>query len=241
MRMSRQHAAPVTASTPPAGPARAVLAFVALLAVASPAGALWREFARRSDRTDDPVILEALVDADLDERLEILEGLGERPDPFLGAYLDDFLLRHTGSPAESEHLLRVLLESAYPPAAAPEELAPRVEPNRDALLAAASRLATFSDPQLRAAIVRLIPLLPGGRADLLALVDGLVDLLEHGDGLLDPRDDGLLLDALDAMGRTGSPDFLEPALAVARLSHEKAVVDRARAVARTLAGVATGR
>ena len=241
MPMSRQRAAPVYAGTPPAVTARAALAVVVMLAVTSPVDALWRELARRSDRTDDPVILEALTEADLDERLEILEGLGERPDPFLGAYLDDFLLRHTGSPVESEHLLRVLLESAYPPTAGLEDLASRVGPNQDALLAAASRLSTFTDPQLRAAIVRLIPLLPGGRADLLALVDGLVDRLERGDGLLDPRDDGLLLDALDAMGRTGSADFLEPALAIARLSHEKTVVDRARAVARALAGPANGR
>jgi hypothetical protein len=222
-------------------PARLIVTLFALLGAARPAAALWRGFVLGSDRSYDDVILEALVDAALDERLEIMEALGQRADPFIGAYLDAFLLRPVERPAEAEHLVRVLLDSAFPRTSPLERLAARVAPNQDALLAAASRLATFGDPQLCAAIVRLIPLLPGGRADLLAVVDRLVNRLERGDGLLDPRDDGLLLDALEAMGRTGSPDFLQPVLAVARLSHEKAVVDRARAVARALAATATGR
>jgi hypothetical protein len=230
-----------TARRAPAGAARPFIIILALIAAASPAGALWREFALASDRSDDHVILDVLEGATLDERLEIMSGVGERADPFIGVYLDDFLLRHSSRPAESEHLMRVLLESAFPRAAALEQLAGRVLPNRAALLAAVSRLATFADPQLCAAIVRLIPLLPGGLADLLELVDRLVDRLARGDGFLDPRDDGLLLDALEAMGRTGSPDFLEPALAVARLSRERIVVERAREVARMLALDRAGR
>ena len=241
MRMSRQRDSPsIRRNASPCAACR-LLALLALLAAAHPAGALWRELALASDRTYDDVILEALVDATLDERLEILAALGQRSDPFIGAYLDAFLLRPSDRPAEAEHLLRVLLESAFPPATPLEELADRVAPNRDALLAAASRLDTLKDPQLCAAIVRLIPLLPGGRGDLLALVDRLVDRLERGDGLLDPREDGLLLDALEAMRAIGSPDFLEPALAVARLSHEKAAVDRARETARSLALGGSGR
>jgi hypothetical protein len=238
--MSRLRGRPVPARCPPA---TASLPFIVLLAflAASPAGALWREFALASDRSDDPVILVVLEDATLDERLEIMRAVGEREDPFIGAYLDDFLLRHASRPAESEHLMRVLLESAFPRSRALERLADRVASNQAGLLAAVSRLATFADPQLCGAFVRLIPLLPSGRSDLLGTVDRLVDRLAQGDGFLDPRDDGLLLDALEAMGRTGSPDFLEPALAVARLSREKTVVELARAVARVLALDGTGR
>ncbi|MCX7030275.1 MAG: hypothetical protein NTU62_09165 [Spirochaetes bacterium] len=220
---------------------RPFLVFLLLLATVHPAGALWREFALASDRSNDPVILDLLEDATLDERLEILAAVGERADPFIGAYLDDFLLRHTSRPAESEHLMRVLLASAFPRSTALDQLAERVAPNQAALLAASARLATFVDPQLCAAIVRLIPLLPGGLSDLLGIVDRLVNRLGQGDGFLDPRDDGLLLDALEAMGRIGSPDFLEPALAVARLSRERIVVERSRAVARALALDGTGR
>jgi hypothetical protein len=212
-----------------------------LALVASRAGAFWHEFALASDRTDDPLILEILVNATLDERLDLMEGLGERADPFIGAYIDDSLVRLASRPAEAEHLLRVLLETAFPRDAVPDRLAARVEPNRTALLAAVARLPTFADPQLCAVIVRLIPLLPGGRAELLAIVGRLSDRLAHGDGYLDPREDGLLLDALSAMGDIGSPDFLEASLAVARLSREKTVVDRARAVARMLALAGTGR
>jgi hypothetical protein len=241
MRMSRLRGREAPARHTPAGAARPFLILLVLLAAASPAVALWREFAVASDRSDDTIILEMLETASLDERLEILNAVGEREDPFIGAYLDDFLLRHSSRPAESEHLMRVLLDSAFPRSSALEQLAGRVAPNQAGLLAAASRLATFADPQLCAAIVRLIPLLPGGLSDLLGTVDRLVDRLAGGDGFLDPRDDGLLLDALDAMGRTGSHDFLEPALAVARLSREKVVVERARAVARALALDGTGR
>jgi hypothetical protein len=58
--------------------------------------------------------------------------------------------------------------------------------------------------------------------------------LKERDGVLDPRENGLLLDALAAMSRIGSPDFLEPVLAVARLSRERVVVERARATALVL-------
>jgi hypothetical protein len=220
------------------GPARPrhvlVLTLLALLGAASPAAALWREFALASDRRLDDVMLDILEGATLDEQLEILAAIGQREDPEIRAYIDDFLGHHPSRPAQSEHLLRILLDSAFPRDADPDRLAARVEPNRSALLAAAARLATFSDPQLCAVIVRVIPLLPGGRADLLGLVDRLVDRMLRTDGLLDPRENGLLLDALEAMRAIGSPDFLEPVLSVARLSRERVVVERARAVALVL-------
>ena len=216
-------------------PARLFLVVLILAGFARPAEALWREFALASDRRLDDVILEVLEGATLDEKLEILSAVAQREDPFIGAYIDAFLLHHPARPAESEHLLRILLDTAFPRTVPLGRLAARVEPNQAALLAAAARLSSFTDPQLRAAIVRIIPLLPGGRSDLLALVDGMVDRLGLWSGLLDPRENGLLLDALDAMRAIGSPDFLGPTLSVARLSRERVVVERARATALVLA------
>jgi len=215
--------------------------YLAFFSLPHPAGALWREFALASDRSDDPIILDVLRDASLDERLEILEAVGERADPFLGAYLEDFMIRHTSRPSESEHLMRVLLDAAFPRSIDLSLLSGRVAANQGTLLAASARLPTFTDPQLCAAIVRVIPLLPGGRGDLLGAVDRLAERLEREEGRLDPRENALLLDALEAMGRIGSPDFLEPVLAVARLSREKLVVERAREVARALALGGAGR
>ena len=186
--MSRLRSLPGPVRRTPPRPARPFLILLVMLSAASPAGALWREFALASDRSYDTVILEALDGATLDERLEILTAVGEREDPFIGSYIESFLLRHTSRPAESEHLMRVLLETAFPRTAALEQLAGRVAPNHADLLAAASRLATFADPQLCAAIVRLIPLLPGGLSDLLGTVDRLVDRLAREDGHLDPRE-----------------------------------------------------
>jgi hypothetical protein len=216
------------------GPARVFFVTLALVLSARPAAALWREFALASDRRLDDVILEMLEGATLDEKLEILTAVGQREDPFIGAYVDAFLLRQPSRPAESEHLLRILLDAAFPRTVPLGSLADRVAANQAVLLAATARLSSFSDPQLCAAIVRVIPLLPGGRPDLLALVDRLVDLMEERDGLLDPRESGLLLDALTAMRQIGSPDFLEPVLTVARLSRERVVVERARATALVL-------
>ncbi len=224
MRLSSQHV-----------PSRLFLALLVLFAVARPAAALWREFALASDRRLDDVILEALEGATFDEKLEILSAVGQRDDPYIGAYLDAFLLDQSSRPTESEHLLRILLDIAFPRTAPLERLAGRVAANETALLAAAARLSSFSDPQLCAAIVRVIPLLPGGRGDLLALVDRIVDRLELRAGLLDPRENGLLLDTLAAIRAIGSPDFLDPVLAVARLSREGVVVERARATALVLA------
>jgi len=215
--------------------------YLAFFSLPHPAGALWREFAFASDRSDDPIILDVLRDASLDERLEILEAVGERADPFLGAYLEDFMIRHTSRPSESEHLMRALLDAAFPRSMDLSLLSGRVAANQGALLAASARLPTFTDPQLCAAIVRVIPLLPGGRGDLLGAVDRLAERLEREEGRLDPRENALLLDALEAMGRVGSPDYLEPALRVARLSREKVVVERAREVARALALGGAGR
>jgi hypothetical protein len=215
--------------------ARLFFVVLILAGVARPSAALWREFALASDRRLDGVILEVLEGATLDEKLEILSAVAQRGDPFIGAYLDAFLLHHLARPAESEHLLRILLDTAFPRNATAEHLAARVEPNRTALLAASARLATFSDPQLCAAIVRVIPLLPEGRGDLLALVDRMADRLELRNGLLDPRENGLLLDALASIEAIGSPDFLEPVISVARLSRERVVVERARATALVLA------
>lgn len=214
----------------------AFLAVLALLGAAMRAPAQWGDVALASDRSFDGVILEALGGAELAERIEILSAVARRDDPFIGAYLDAYLLRHASRPAESEHLLRVLLDAAFPRTAALSALAERVAPNRDALLAAAARLDTFADPQLCAAIVRVIPLLAGGRGDLLALLERLCALVRARDGLLDPRQSGLLLDALEAARAIGSPDFLAPVLEAARLSRERVVVERARSVALALAG-----
>jgi hypothetical protein len=239
--MSRQRGRPARRRNAAAGRFTPFFVCLAFFALPHPAGALWREFALGSDRSDDPVILDVLRDASLDERLEILEAVGARADPFLGAYLEDFLVRHTSRPSESEHLMRVLLDAAFPRSADLSLLSVRVAANQGALLAASARLPTFTDSQLCAAIVRIIPLLPGGRGDLLGAADRLAERLAERDGLLDPRENALLLDVLEAMGRVGSPDFLEPALAIARLSREKIVVERARKVARALAFGGTGR
>jgi hypothetical protein len=217
----------------PRASAAALIPLLLLLVPALPARASWGEIARASDRGFDAVLLEALAGATLDEQLEILEGIGGRADPGIGVFVEEYLLRRDGSPSVREHLLRVLLDAAFPRGTPLAELAPRVAANRDALLAAASRLPTFADPQLRAAVVRVIPLLPEARPHLLALLDGLADLMAAGP--VDPRQSGLALDALDAARAIAAPDFLDPVLAIARRSRERVVVERARQVALVLA------
>jgi hypothetical protein len=62
-----------------------------------------------------------------------------------------------------------------------------------------------------------------------------VKTLETGKGFVLSQDLALALDFLTAVETTRRPDFLEQCSAIARLSREKLVADRAREVAREIA------
>ncbi|MFI5369230.1 MAG: hypothetical protein ACHQ1F_09480, partial [Spirochaetia bacterium] len=113
----------------------------------------------------------------------------------------------------------------------------RIAANRDVLDSMARRMAQWKDPQLAGALVRILPALdtPGALPGLAQAGSRVVRTLEMGDGMILSQDLALALDFLNAAEATGRADFLEQCTAIARLSREKVIVDRAREVARAIA------
>ena len=218
-------------------PATLAMACALLLCPCAAGAAEWGRLVEASDRSLDPAILEAFETGDYDTRLSICEAMGRRSDPLaaglLAALLADFsrLRGYRG-----EHLLRVLLESLFDPHLGPAVLRERYEANTEQLLAAELRWDAFADPQLKAALLRILPLFDPSRSLPLLMAAGrsLIDALEKRGGLLPQAETGLLLDFLTTVEGLPDSEFLDPCLEVARLSREKIVIDRARALARKL-------
>ncbi len=211
----------------------------ALLAAASALASAqdWGSFAAASGRADDPAILQALAEGDLSERTAICRGIGERNDPYAADIIGWLLGRNVGAEkAQVEILLRVLLQGLFDPARGPERLRSAAAENAGALGSMISRIDRWTDPQLKSPLVRVLPSLPAGDAlpALLVVGSGLVDLLRSGEGLLSPGHTGLALDYLSAVESTKCTDALEQCAAIARLSRDKVLVERARAVAKGL-------
>jgi hypothetical protein len=221
----------------PAVPAAFAMACALLLCARAAGASEWGRLVEASDRTLDPAILEAFETGDYDTKLSICEAMGRRSDPLsaglLAALLADFSQRRG---YRGEHLLRVLLESLFDPRLGPAVLRERYEANTEQLLAAESRWDAFADPQLKAALLRILPLFDQTRSLPLLMAAGknLIDTLEKRDGLLPQAQTGLLLDFLTTVEGLPDSEFLDPCLEVARLSREKTVIDRARAIARKL-------
>ncbi len=200
----------------------------------------WGPFVEASDRSLDPAILEAFQTGDLDTQLEICAAMGRRKDPLaaglLAVLLSGFALQ---SAYRGEHLLRVLLESLFDQRHGEAGLRERFEANQEELLEAQSRWGSFADAQLKGALIRILPFFDSSLSlpFLMAAGKSLVEELEASKGVLSPDETGLMLDFLGTAQRISTPDFLDPCLELARLSREKAVIDRARLVA---AGIRAG-
>jgi len=202
-----------------------------LLSTAAAAAGGWGDFVAASDSSLDPAIIAAFETGDFDTRLSICQAMGRRADPVAQSLLFH-LIRVTsrGERHQAEHLLRALLESLFSPEGSPEALQQRYAANREALLDVEARWDTFADPQLRAILLRILPLFDKGQARpiLMAAGSALIGMLEQAEGLLPPGETGLLLDFLAAVETIRDPDFLELCLSITRLSREKPVIDRAR-------------
>jgi hypothetical protein len=200
----------------------------------------WGDFVAASDSSLDPAIIAAFETVDFDTRLSICQAMGRRPDPAAESLILHLIRVTTkGERHQAEHLLRTLLDSLFSLEGGPEALQQRYAANREALLEVEARWDTFADPQLRAILLRILPLFDEGQARpiLMAAGSALISGLEQAEGLLPPGETALLLDFLATVEIIRGPDFLEPCLSIIRLSREKPVIDRARRVS---AAVRTG-
>ena len=197
----------------------------------------WGAFAERSGRADDPALVQALEEEDFSGRVLICAGIGRRDDPYAADVIDWLLARSAGEEKpRAEILLRVMLNGLLDPARGQERIRTTVEENAAALGSMIARIDTWTDPQLKAALVRVFPAMPPTDVlpALLTVGTDLEDLLRTAGGTTSPAQAGLALDYLAAVESMKARDCFEQCAAIARLSREKVVVDRARAVAREL-------
>jgi hypothetical protein len=217
---------------------RAVISVVLILVSLGASAADWGTLAADSDRTLDPALLSAMQDEDLDTKLSICAGVGNRADPFAGNIIAALMAGNSRKTRDTvELLLRTLLQGLFEPSRGESWISQRIEANRNELDSMAGEMAEWRDPQLVGALVRILPLLNTPRA-LPALAQAgsrVVRALERGSGAIHPQELALVLDFLSAVERTHRSDFLAQCTDIARLSREKLIVDRARAVAREIA------
>jgi hypothetical protein len=217
---------------------RAVISTLILFAAVTASAADWGTLAAESDRRLDPALVSALQGEDFDTKVLICTGVGHRPDPFAGDILTALLEINAGKMSDRiELLLRMLLQGLFDTSKGEKWVSDRIAANRDVLDSMARRMAQWKDPQLAGALVRILPSLdtPGALPGLAQAGSRVVGTLETGNGVIPSQDLALAMDFLTAVEATGRADFLEQCTAIARLSREKAIVDRAREVARGIA------
>jgi hypothetical protein len=215
----------------------AISTLLIFLSVAASA-ADWGTLAADSDRTLDSALLSALQSEDFDTKVLICVGVGKRDDPFAGDIIASLMARKAGKVSDTiELLLRLLLQGLFDPSKGEKWISDRISANRDELDSMAGRMEQWGDPQLAGALVRIIPSLNSPRAlPALAQVGSrVVRTLETGQGIMLSPDLALTLDFLTAVEATQRAEYLEQCTAIARLSREKLVVERAREVARKIA------
>ena len=214
--------------------------FCALLLAVSTRGAAddLGTFAVRSDRADDPILLQSLEEEDFSTSVLICDAVGRRDDPYAADIIAFLLERNAG--AEKVHveiLLRMLLRGLFDTSRGEQWVRSAITANAGVLDTMISRIDRWTDPQLTSSLVRLLPFLPASQAlpALLTVGSGLVDRLESGEGLITSQETGLAMDFLATVERMRCRDSFDQCAAIARLSREKVLVDRARSVARSLA------
>ncbi len=216
---------------------RAVISTLFVLVAVTACAADWGTLAADSDRRLDSALLSALQSEDFDTKAIICIGVGQRADPFAGDILTALLESNAGKVSDRiELLLRMLLQGLFDQSKGKKWISDRIAANRDALDFMAGRMAQWRDPQLAGALVRILPALdtPGALPGLAQAGSRVVSSLETGKGMILSQDLALALDFLTAVEATRRVDFLEQCTAIARLSREKLVVDRAREAARVI-------
>jgi hypothetical protein len=197
----------------------------------------WGTFAARSTHADDPILLQALSEGDFTEKVAICSSIGRRDDSDVADVIEWLLERNAGNEkAEGELLLRLLLQGLSDPSRGGERIRSNITENAGVLGSMISRIDRWTDPQLKSLLVRLFPFMPVAEVlpPLLTVGSGLVNLLASGEGLIPSQEMDLAMDYLSVVETMKCSDSFEQCAALARLSREKVLVDRARAVAGVL-------
>jgi hypothetical protein len=182
-----------------------------------------------------------LKEADFETSARMIEALGLRKDPYAEDVLSSLLSQYSKrSEYKTELLIRLAMKAIFDDAPDPTALRNRLVANADFIDQLVKRIAQFKDPQLRGSVVLLLPSLesPDRLAALMEVGVGIIEALKQTDGTLPAPDTGLAYDYLSIVQQMGNSDFMEPCLAVARLSRDSELRQKARQVAQGVAGSA---
>ncbi len=188
-----------------------------------------------TDRSDNPLLIEFLLSADLAESLQAVEEIGGRRDP----YISDIISALQGSHRQ-QLLLRSLLRAAFSPEASREELERRLAANQEGLELLAHGLDGFELP-LRRESVRVLRASGSEEFDryVLGQAGWCVGLLREQKGLTDAEQSAFLLEILEYAGSRRSTLFLDPVLRILEATRNRVVAEKALQIARMLAAVRT--
>ncbi len=192
-------------------------------------------WAVHTDRQQNPLILEAMQEGDLDQALEAARALGLREEDYVSDILSGLLGRGQELP------LLFLLRAVFPPEQSPRVLAPRLAVNREGLDELARGLEGFG-PALRREVVRLLRQ-AGDRAydrPVLAQAGRLCDRLRAQAGRAEAEQAELTLEVLEYAASSANPVFLDPVLRLKECSRSAPIARRAAEVAGELARTASG-
>ena len=216
--------------------------FVVVILCVSAAAAYpldWGAFVAASNRGDDGLILGILKDGDFETGVQICDAVGLRKDPYAADILSWLLSGFAKSGQyKTEYLLRRAMKSLFDQSMGDQVLRDRLVANSSVLADMVQGIGGFDDPQLTGTIVRLLPRLDGvdRLPALMNVGTGIINRLRQTDGNLLLPDMGLALDFLSAVQAIGNTDFMDPCLAIARLSRDQNLVQKARQLSRQLAG-----
>jgi hypothetical protein len=198
----------------------------------------WGTFAARSSRVDDPLLLQVMGEEDLTTKALICGGVGRREDPYAADIIGSLMDRNAGGErVQVELLLRLLLQGLFDPARGDKKIQSAISANAGVLDSMIYRIDRWADPQLKSTLVRLFPSMPAEKVlpALLTVGSELLESLSSENGLLPPQRMGLAMDYLATVEKMKCRDALDQCAALARLSREKVLVDRARSVAGVVA------
>jgi hypothetical protein len=198
----------------------------------------WESFAASSNRSADPLILQAMAEGDLETNIALCKGLARRSDGDVRSILETLAAGHAAKTAlTTELLLRYLLQGVLD--ANPQEASLRswVHINADSIDGLLMRIAEWRNPQLKGALLvfACIDSTPQSMRAIMEVGASVVHELQASDGLIPSQEAALILDFLNATKRDPRFDFFEYCSAIARLSRDKVIVDAARSAAATLA------
>jgi hypothetical protein len=189
-----------------------------------------------SGRESNPRIIGLLSTSDLETQLCIAKALGQREDPYAADIIEAISARFDGkTESNREHLLRVVLFSLYGPDAPPGARQERVEANRAAIDSLLKIFPGFHDPQLKSALIGLIPLLGVREYDSLVVATAgtIIQTMRNHDGI-PPAETGLLSAILSFFQADPRMDFLEPCISIADSSRDARIVRLARDTAKRI-------